>query len=876
MKISPELWRQIDPLLTEALDQEGGTREAWLHRLERTRPELTALLRQMLARHDRAQRTLEMETGPKLAPGPPVTSDFSTGQRIGSFALIRMLGRGGMGEVWLARQADGRVERDVALKLPTTYLHGEVWRERFRRERDILAKLTHPNIARLFDAGVSEEEHSRGQPYLAMEYVEGESLTEYVTARQLPLVERLRLFRQILAAVAHAHRHLVVHRDLKPANILIDRGGQVKLLDFGIAKLVDDETTQANAELTRLGGRVMTLRYAAPEQVSESLISTATDIYALGVVLHELLTGLSPHRLVREGRALTEAALLGEDPSLPSSLALSAAAAVERGLASAKLLSRQISGDLDAILLKAMRRNPLNRYASVERFDEDIHNHLDHRPVKARAGTWRYLAGRFAVRNKLALVAVSVVVLTVVAGVVMVEYARREAVAQKERAERHFNSVRQLANSLIFDVHDQISNLAGSTRAKQALVENATKYLSQLTAEAGDDAVLRHELAQAYLRLGMIQGQFSKQNIGKPQEALNSFDLAITLSAPTTKSMRSESRTRASEARVQAYREKGLLLATMGQQAASVDALGEALAEAERLAHSPGATPLQKLSYARVLVDYSRQKAKAGSPVIRLQGLERALEVTHGVRRSLAPDASHELRSRVNDDIAWMSSETGHYLRKAPDPAVKRRAIEKFREALAIREDAANRAPGNADARRSMVRHHMFIGLTFSALGEDQEALAHHGQGVGTMLALVAADPGNVQYQQDTFETLTGLAMAQVKLKRYVDALATVGQAKLWRAKLPDAVRSVPSNLDAAIDMLTVEAESLMGLASLETQGAIRENQLSHARRALQEGLRIHASVDANAWGFDASVPQTKLKWLLAEIDAALRASRSH
>lgn len=876
MNISPELWRQIDPLLTEALDQEGDTREAWLLNLEQTRPELTALLRQMLARHDRAQRTLEMETGPKLASGPPVTSDFSAGQRIGPFTLIRMLGRGGMGEVWLARQVDGRVEREVALKLPTTYLHGEVWRERFRRERDILAKLAHPNIARLFDAGVSEEEHSRGQPYLAMEYIEGESLTEYVTARQLPLVERLRLFRQILAAVAHAHRHLVVHRDLKPANILIDKSSQVKLLDFGIAKLVDEDTTQANAELTRLGGRVMTIRYAAPEQVSDGLISTATDIYALGVVLHELLTGLSPHRLVREGRALTEAALMGEDPSLPSSLALGGAAAVERDLASAKLLSRQISGDLDAILLKAMRRNPLHRYASVERFDEDIHNHLDHRPVKARAGTWRYLAGRFAVRNRLPLVAASVVVLTMIAGVVMVEYARRDAVAQKERAERHFNSVRQLANSLIFDVHDQISNLAGSTRAKQALVENATKYLTQLTAETGDDAVLRQELAQAYLRLGMIQGQFSKQNIGKPQEALSSFDLAITLSSPTAKSMSSASRTLPSEARVQAYREKGLLLATMGQQAASVDALGEALANAERMAVSPGSTPLQKLSYARVVVDYFRQKAKAGNHAIRLQGLERALAITHGVRRALKADASEELRGRVNDDIAWMSSEMGHYLRKDPDPAVKRQAIEKFREALAIREDAAKRAPGNADARRSMVRHHMFIGLTLSALGEDQQALAHHGQGVSTMLALVAADPGNVQYQQDAFESLTGLAMAQVKLKRYVDALATVEQVKLWRTKLPDVVRNVPSNLDAAIDTLVVEAESRMGLASREVQGKKREEQLTYARRVVQEGLRIHASVEPDAWGFDASGPQATLKRLLAEIDAALRASRSH
>ena len=269
MNISPELWQQIDPLLSEALDMEEGARASWLRRLDDTHPQLTPLLRKMLASHERAERSQELETVPKLAPAPPASSIFSGGTRIGPFELLRPLGRGGMGEVWLARQADGRVEREVALKLPTVYEHSDVWRERFRRERDILAKLVHPNIAQLYDAGISEMEGSRGRPYLAMEYVEGNSLTEYVARQRSTIEDRLKLFQQILAAVAHAHRHLVVHRDLKPANILIDKGGRVKLLDFGIAKLIDDASEIETKNLTRLGGRVMTLRYAAPEQVAE-------------------------------------------------------------------------------------------------------------------------------------------------------------------------------------------------------------------------------------------------------------------------------------------------------------------------------------------------------------------------------------------------------------------------------------------------------------------------------------------------------------------------------------------------------------------------------------------------------------------------------
>ena len=342
----------------------------------------------MLEAHERAERSRELETVPRLAAVPDWSSAHAPGATVGPFELVRPLGHGGMGEVWLARQADGRVEREVALKLPALYQQGEVWRERFRRERDILAKLEHPHIARLYDAGVTEA----GQPWLAMEFVEGLTLSEHVASRSLGIAERLALFRQVLAAVAHAHRHLVVHRDLKPANILIDTSGQVKLLDFGIAKLVDEaESAQASGELTRLGGRVMTLRYAAPEQVAAGTITTATDIYALGVILHELVTGLSPYRAVREGKPLTDVMLLQEEIAVPSALALP------------RPLARQVAGDLDAIVLKALRRDPAARYASVELFDEDILAHLERRPVKARAGTWRYLAGRFAIRHKLPL-----------------------------------------------------------------------------------------------------------------------------------------------------------------------------------------------------------------------------------------------------------------------------------------------------------------------------------------------------------------------------------------------------------------------------------------------------------------------------------------
>ena len=207
MNVSPELWRTLEPLLSVALDMDERTRASWLASIDTTLPDVAPALRRLLSTHDRAEHARDLETVPKLAPAPPASSAFSAGERIGPFRLLRLLGRGGMGEVWLAEQADGRVTRQVALKLPALHLQGGVWEERFHRERDILAKLAHPNIAHLYDAGVSEA----GQPYLAMEYVEGESLTEYVNAHALAIRERLQLFRQVLAATGHAHRHLVVH-----------------------------------------------------------------------------------------------------------------------------------------------------------------------------------------------------------------------------------------------------------------------------------------------------------------------------------------------------------------------------------------------------------------------------------------------------------------------------------------------------------------------------------------------------------------------------------------------------------------------------------------------------------------------------------------
>jgi serine/threonine-protein kinase len=323
-----------------------------------------------------------------------------------------------MGTVWLAERTDMLQKRPVALKLPRAAWRGARLAERLAREREILAPLNHPNIARLYDAGVATD----GQPYLALEYVEGERIDAYCLRKQLDVPARLRLFLQVARAVAHAHANLVVHRDLKPTNILVTESGEVKLLDFGIAKLLEQGDAR-QTELTQLGGRALTPDYASPEQILGHPLATSADVYSLGVVLYELLTGTRPYKLKRDSRAALEEAIVQAEPAMPSSVASDAA------------IARRLRGDLDTILLKALKKLPAQRYATVDALAEDIERHLSHRAVLAQPDGRIYRLRKFIARNKLAVGATASVLAAIVAGAGVAVWQARVAVLEKQRAE---------------------------------------------------------------------------------------------------------------------------------------------------------------------------------------------------------------------------------------------------------------------------------------------------------------------------------------------------------------------------------------------------------------------------------------------------------
>ncbi|HEY0799286.1 MAG TPA: serine/threonine-protein kinase, partial [Steroidobacteraceae bacterium] len=384
MGLSANELRKLDYLLEQALDLDEAAREPWLNGLGTEYAELLPTVRELLLKH------ASLETGDLIGSLPAFTafapgglaSEMATDSQpisIGPYRLLRELGRGGMGTVWLAERIDGLLKRPVAVKFPHIGDPGESLGRRFAREREILASLVHPHIARLYDAGVT----ALGQPYIALEFVEGVPLTVYCDTQRLDVRQRLKLFLQVLSAVQYAHAQLIVHRDLKPSNILVTGDGQVRLLDFGIARLLATDDARP-AELTEIESRVLTPDYASPEQIGGQPIGAASDVYSLGIVLYELLVGARPYRLKRDSRRALEDAILAASIKPPSSAAGDAALAEARGTSPGKL-ARLLKGDLDVIAGRAVKKAPQDRYGSVEAFEQDLRRHLDGLPVLAQA-----------------------------------------------------------------------------------------------------------------------------------------------------------------------------------------------------------------------------------------------------------------------------------------------------------------------------------------------------------------------------------------------------------------------------------------------------------------------------------------------------------
>jgi serine/threonine protein kinase len=423
----------------------------------------------------------------------------------------------------------------VAIKLLSRGMDTSFIVRRFRNERQILASLDHPNIARLLDGGATDD----GLPYFVMEYIDGVPLHEWCDAHRLSISERLQLFRKVCAAVHYAHQNLIVHRDLKPTNILVNAEGQPKLLDFGIAKLLSTGDGANAADPTITLYRMLTPDYASPEQVRGERITTASDIYSLGVILYELLTGHRPYRVATQTPSEIEEMVCLRDPDKPSTViqkvedvrgaTLTPESVSKNRGGSPEKLRRRLRGDLDNMVMMAMRKEPERRYVSAGQLSTDIRRHLEGFAVVARADTVVYRASKFVRRHRMSVAAAALLILALLGGIVATAWQAHVANLERMKAEHRFNDVRELANSFIFDLHDRIESLPGSTSARELLVQKALKYINNLAHESKDDPTLERELAEVYLKIGDVQGRPYKANLGNTAGALYSYEKALEI-----------------------------------------------------------------------------------------------------------------------------------------------------------------------------------------------------------------------------------------------------------------------------------------------------------------------------------------------------------
>ncbi|MBI1762243.1 MAG: protein kinase [Acidobacteria bacterium] len=868
-----ERYHQLKELFQAALERTPAERTAFLVAACQADQTLRAEVNELLAANEQTsyidaaallQEALDDATLPLSS-----TADSMVGQQLGPYRILREIGHGGMGSVYLAERDDKQFKKQVAVKLlrvgsSMQAQHSELIVRRFRQERQILASLEHPNIARLLDGGATPA----GLPYLVLEYVEGQPLDEYCDGQQLSLRERLQLFRTVCSAVHYAHQNLVVHRDLKPSNILITQAGTPKLLDFGIAKILNPESFDQTIDQTLPSVRLMTPAYASPEQVRGEAITTASDVYALGVVLYELLTGHRPYQLAVHSLHETARVICETEPPKPSAIVTRAEvitgsdgreratitpAEVGRARQEApERLCRQLAGDLDNIVLMALRKEPQRRYASVEQFSEDIQRHFDGLPVRASRDTFAYRSAKFMRRNRAGVAAAALVTLSLIAGIITTAWQARVARAERVKAEQRFNDVRKLAHTVVFELHDAIETLPGSTPARALLVQRSIEYLDSLAREAASDVALQRELATAYERIGDLQGNPYRANLGNGQGALQSYRQALALrEAVLQKNPR--------DAAAQLDLADSLLkLCGAVEYAEGADA---ALKLGQRaLGLCNGALQTQPASErGRQLLASSHETV--GNALRANKNFDGALanygkslsgfEALFQTATAPADKARYQRNLAINlrkyGDVEWMRGQQQAGL------ALALRALEQF-TALAQAE------PNNAQAQFALSAQHTSLGNYYWEAKDLPQAEAHYRQGLQLDELCVRNDPNNVQMRRSLIVNSQNVGYTLAQQGHVAQAQPYCDKALTELAALLKTNATAPGLLNMAKEIYGYDGE--VNVLCAERRGVTRAESQRYWQAALKSYQR---SLDL--------LQQLKEKGLVRQVDAQQEAS---
>lgn len=692
-------------------------------------------------------------------------TDFYIGKQIDEYKILEEIGHGGMGTVYLAVKADESFDKKFAIKLIKRGMDTNAVLKRFVMERKILAQLENPNIASLIDGGSTTD----GLPYLVMEYIEGEPITKFCDSHQFSIEERLELFRKVCSAISYAHQNLVVHRDIKPSNILVTKDGTPKLLDFGIAKLLHPDWSLETDEATATMFRLMTPEYASPEQIRGLPITTASDVYSLGVVLYELLSGERPYKI--ESRLLQEVAnvILTEEPVRPSAVTKKEGETGREGDRETKSNNSptpplpfslsQLRGDLDNIILKALRKEPERRYQTVQEFSEDIRRHLVGLPVTATADTTFYRVGKFVKRHRIGVFVGILFALTLISATAITTWQAVVAKRERAKAEQHFNQVRKLANTVLFDYHDDVAKLAGSTPLREKMVKDALEYLDNLSAENIADKDLQLELAAAYEKIGDVQGNPYSANLGNEDGALDSYKKALVIRQTLFLANPADDKIKFELGN--SFNNVGDILWAKGENEDALSNYRQGLQLFEELSKSDSQNPKYFSGINYSLAGIAHVQTQLGDSKGALETYRRNLTSAETV---LALNPTKESQRGV----AIANLKLGDALMDVGDYQV---ALENYQTSVSTFSELVSADKDNATKIRELCLGYSRIAIVYNRLSQFADAAEFNLKAIEEQKRIAAADPQNVQIFLDIATTYQNLAGNYLELNKLDVAL---------------------------------------------------------------------------------------------------------
>lgn len=807
--MSPEQWKIVKEVFNEASEMPKDERTLFLTQFDN---EIRLEVEKML-------KTVEEES---LLLNEPFV-DFKAfeetplPEKIGDYKIIREVGHGGMGTVYEAVRETENFTQKVALKVIKRGMNNEIILRRFRSEQQILATLEHPNIGRFLDGGKTAD----GLPFYAMEFIEGLPIDEFCREKSLEIEEKVNLFRQVCAAVSYAHTNLIVHRDLKPSNIIVTENGTPKLLDFGIAKVLDIDSKEVGTA-TQLG--MMTPQYASPEQIRGEKVTTLSDLYSLGIIFYEILTGEKPYELENKNYAEILEVITNTSPIKPSENPHSA------------FRIPQLKGDLDVITLKSLQKLPERRYQSVEQFSEDLRRHLVGLPITARPDTFQYRFSKFIERNKVGVAAAVLVFISLLAGIGVASWQAYRAEKQRLLAEKRFAEVRTIANNVVFKYADLITNLPNSVEVREILLTDATAYLDNLSQDAKGDFALQRELGLAYIKLGEIQGIPNVSTTGNTNGAILNFEKAIALFEEISLLGTNDDSLNAKRSLIEVYEKISI---TMSRANLNPEKRSKFFEKRIGLIEELNQKYPNEL---KLKTELGRARSTIGNRLLSTnfeQGVKYYQENVEPILQEVervSPDDANTLRLgvTVNSRLGLAFIEHGKLQTELEQNATEyfRKSFEYYSKALQIYEKRLAKEPQNRSNRRNYVVGIVTVAIALRELERFDESLQYFEKGHKLYEEIADFDNKNLQAIFDLGDFYSARALLFAKKGDFTNALADFEKSFTYL----DKVIETDKNHHEAIDYKT---DSLMDYAATLEKAGKTENALRVVQKA-EEFAKSH------------------------------------